>query len=91
MSDLTMPCEDCEQGQSSCCRLVYARDIEAVIPNQCLVFPVETGPMIIQCTSLIGGTLGDIIEGGAQTEWTEEMCCLPCRIRLVIERTAKIP
>lgn len=86
MSDPSMPCEDCEQGQSDCCRLVYARDIEAVLPGECWVFrglPMEA--KVLRCTDLSGGELPN----GA--EWTEEMCCLPCRIRLVIDRTAKIP
>lgn len=91
MSDPSMPCEDCEQGLSNCCRRVYARDIEAVIPNQCYVFRVDPGPMVIQCTSLIGGKMSTLVEGASDAIWTEEMCCLPCRIRLVIERTATIP
>ena len=30
-----------------------------------------------------------VVEGASDATWTEEMCCLPCRIRLVIERAAK--
>jgi hypothetical protein len=83
MTDVTMPCEDCEQGQSSCCRLVYARDIEAVLPEECWVFKSEV--KAFACARMIGGKF----DNGAT--WTEEMCCLPCRVRLVIERTATIP
>lgn len=83
MSDMSMPCEDCEQGESDCCRLVYARDIEDVLPDECWVFRDKT--VFLSCTGLIGGTFGN------GKEWTEEMCCLPCRVRLVIDRTAKVP
>lgn len=50
-----------------------------VLPEECLVLrqrPIGTD--FISCTALIGGKLPN---GG---EWTEEMCCLPCRIRMVL-------
>lgn len=87
MNDPSMPCEDCEQGLSSCCRIVRAVDIEDMLPSDCWIF-ASSAPIPgegIMCATLIGARFST----GAK--WTEAMCCLPCRIRLVIERTATIP
>lgn len=50
--------------------------VEALIPAECWVLrSPATGPT---CTDMIGGGFNS----GAK--WTEEMCCLPCRIRRCI-------
>lgn len=77
--DMIIPARDHAQVQG---RLVRAVDIEAVLPDECWVFKFkpEVTTNFLSCTGLIGGTFGN----GAT--WTEEMCCLPCRIRLVVDR-----
>ena len=46
----------------------------AVLPDDCWVFrrPVTEG----SCLQLIGGSLPN-----GTVQWTEDMCCLPCRVR----------
>jgi hypothetical protein len=46
----------------------------AVLPDDCWVFrrPVSEG----SCLQLIGGSLPN-----GTVQWTEDMCCLPCRVR----------
>lgn len=54
--------------------------IGATIPHTCLISrdDVELDANPIECTSLIGQPLFDGVE------WTEQMCCLPCRVRAVL-------
>lgn len=49
----------------------------ALVPEECWVLRA-TGDEVASCTSLIGGVLPS---GSA---WTEEMCCLPCRLRAAL-------
>lgn len=44
-----------------------------LLPDECYVTQTE-----FRCTELIGGRIGN-------TEFVEEMCCLPCRIRMALE------
>lgn len=57
-----------------------AEKVRAELPDTCSMFEgslhTEQG---VVCTDLIGGTFGN----GAT--FTKEMCCLPCRVRLVID------
>jgi len=45
-----------------------------VLPEECWV----TRSPLARCTDLIGG----VFSTGAT--WTEEMCCVPCRVRLAV-------
>lgn len=50
--------------------------ILAVLPDLCFITRSNSP---LRCTTWIGATF----ENGA--EWTAEMCCLPCRVRAVID------
>lgn len=51
-------------------------EIGALLPDECWM----TRSAILRCTAYVGGTFPN----GA--EFTEGMCCLPCRIRAVLTR-----
>lgn len=48
--------------------------IEALVPDECWVLRARG----VRCTDMVGGTF----PGGGV--WTEDMCCLPCRLRAAL-------
>lgn len=75
---------DCERlstlGQEWQARALVAEAkvarVEVLAPSECWVTRSDVG---LDCTAMIGGGF----ENGAK--WTEEMCCLPCRLRQALE------
>jgi hypothetical protein len=68
-----MHARDCAQAEAKVER------VEALIPDVC--WTRSTPWRVSTCADLIGATFGNA------ATWTEEMCCLPCRLRAALDGT----